>query len=199
MNELIIFGCGGHARSIASVAIRSGMRVKCFYDESAGDNEKIFNISVLKPAYDCFSSAGIVGIGDNLKRSKCFKMYSDVDLVNVISKFADVSTSIKIGRGNFISSACYIGPNVSMSNNNIINTGAIIEHDVTIGSHSHVSIGSRLAGNVSVGNYCYLGAGTIVIDGINICDNVIIGAGSVVIRDISESGTYVGIPARRIK
>ena len=37
------------------------------------------------------------------------------------------------------------------------------------------------------------------IDKISVCDNVIIGAGAVVIEDIMEAGTYVGIPAKRIK
>jgi serine acetyltransferase len=33
----------------------------------------------------------------------------------------------------------------------------------------------------------------------SICDDVIIGAGAVVLSNITEKGTYVGIPAKRIK
>jgi acetyltransferase-like isoleucine patch superfamily enzyme len=34
---------------------------------------------------------------------------------------------------------------------------------------------------------------------VSICDDVVIGAGSVVTKDITESGTYVGNPAVRLK
>ena len=44
----------------------------------------------------------------------------------------------------------------------------------------------------------FCGAGSTVIDHISICDNVMIGAGAVVVKDIMESGTYVGIPARKV-
>lgn len=198
MKELIILGCGGHAKSIASVAIRSDIRLQCFYDDSARDNEVILGIPVLKPIVG-FSGNVIVGVGDNLKRSNCFNSYHDVAWVNVISKFADISTNLKIGVGNFISSMCYIGPDVTIADNCIINTGAIIEHDVKIGSHSHISIGAKIAGKVTIGDYCFLGAGSVVIDGISIVDNVIVGAGSVVVENILESGTYVGVPARKIR
>jgi UDP-N-acetylbacillosamine N-acetyltransferase len=42
-------------------------------------------------------------------------------------------------------------------------------------------------------------SGSVLIDKISVCDDVIIGAGSVVIKNITESGTYVGNPARKVK
>ena len=56
----------------------------------------------------------------------------------------------------------------------------------------------NVSGNVTIGNCSELGTGTQLIQGKKIADNVIIGAGSVVIKDIMKSGTYVGIPARKI-
>ena len=37
------------------------------------------------------------------------------------------------------------------------------------------------------------------MDKIKICSDVIIGAGAVVNKDIVEAGTYVGVPAYRLK
>ena len=34
---------------------------------------------------------------------------------------------------------------------------------------------------------------------VTVCDDVVIGAGSVVTKDITEPGTYVGNPARRLR
>ncbi len=44
-----------------------------------------------------------------------------------------------------------------------------------------------------------MGAGTTVINNISVNSDCIVGAGATVIRDIDTSGTYVGIPAKKIK
>lgn len=59
-------------------------------------------------------------------------------------------------------------------------------------------MGAHLAGNVEVGNDTWIGAGAIIRNNICICENVIVGAGAVVVNDITQSGTYVGVPAKRI-
>ena len=44
-----------------------------------------------------------------------------------------------------------------------------------------------------------VGTGAQILQGLTICDDTIIGAGAVVTKDILEPGTYVGIPAKKIK
>lgn len=54
-------------------------------------------------------------------------------------------------------------------------------------------------GNVfSLGDNVVIGTGSTVMGPVTICDNVIIGAMSLVNKDISEPGTYVGIPVKKI-
>ena len=60
-------------------------------------------------------------------------------------------------------------------------------------------MGAHIAGTVTVGQSTWIGAGAVVSNNLRICDNVMIGAGAVVIRDIEEPGTYVGVPARKIR
>lgn len=55
-----------------------------------------------------------------------------------------------------------------------------------------------LAGTVKVGRGSWLGIGSIVSNSVNIISDSKIGAGVVVVRDITEPGTYVGVPVRRI-
>lgn len=49
-----------------------------------------------------------------------------------------------------------------------------------------------------LGDNVVIGANTVVVGPVEICDNVVVGAMSLVNRSITEPGTYVGIPARRI-
>ena len=44
----------------------------------------------------------------------------------------------------------------------------------------------------------HIGVGACVKNNINIAPNCTIGAGAVVVKDISESGTYIGVPARKM-
>jgi acetyltransferase-like isoleucine patch superfamily enzyme len=53
--------------------------------------------------------------------------------------------------------------------------------------------------NVRVGDKSWVGIGATVINDIDICGGCVIGAGAVVIRNITEGGTYVGVPAKKIK
>ena len=80
----------------------------------------------------------------------------------------------------------------------IVNTSASIDHECKIGDYAHISVGSHLAGNVEIGNGTWIGVGAVVSNNIHICENVMVGAGAVVVEDIVESGTYVGVPARKI-
>lgn len=196
MKAVLIIGCGGHAKSIANIAIKSGISIQAFYDDNAQINEYIMGIPVLKMNM-LNEGYAIIGVGDNHQRQEIF-MAQKRQWINLISTYSDFSTLSRLGVANFISSQSYIGPDTVIGNNNIINTGAIIEHDVIIGDHNHISIGSRIAGKVTIGNGCFIGAGATIIQGIKIADDVIIGAGAVVIHNINESGTYVGIPANKI-
>ena len=56
-----------------------------------------------------------------------------------------------------------------------------------------------MAGTVSIGAGTWIGAGATVSNNLQICGGCMIGAGAVVIKSITESGTYVGVPAEKIK
>ena len=81
----------------------------------------------------------------------------------------------------------------------IINTGAIVEHDNILENYVHISVGAKLAGTAHVGIATWIGIGASVSNNLSICENCMIGAGAVVVKDITESGTYIGVPARRMK
>ena len=104
-----------------------------------------------------------------------------------------------------------------------------IQNDVTIGERTRIQSHSFICSNTEIGSDCFIGHGVMFINDkfvdrklskeflptklgnkvyvgsnstmmpVSICNDVVIGAGSVVTKDITESGTYVGNPAVRLK
>jgi UDP-N-acetylbacillosamine N-acetyltransferase len=196
---LVLLGCGGHARSVANIAIENGFEHLIFYDENAKEGEYILGHPVYKniPQDMLENYVYIPCAGDNLKREKQMEWleFRKLKIVKIIAKTAHISKFANISEGCFVGHHAYIGPEVNIEKNCIINTGAIIEHEVKIDAHSHISIKAALAGRVNIGQSVMIGAGATIIDQKKICHHCVIGAGAVVINDLNQSGTYVGVPA----
>lgn len=199
--RIVIFGCGGHARSIANV-INELVREEeiIFVDKNARNGELIYSWRV-EQTYNLNSNdVFIVAIGNNDNRKQLYQILIKQQVgscISVISIYANIGFDVQIGQGTFIAQNVYIGPQVEIGNNTIINTGSVVEHETIIGNHTHIAPHATICGRTKIGNNVFCGAGSTVIDRIKICDNVVIGAGAVVVNDIIESGTYVGIPAKK--
>jgi UDP-N-acetylbacillosamine N-acetyltransferase len=200
MKTISLIGAGGHARSVISLLHINNFHIEALYDEAPGENELIFHIPVrsLKSLSD--SRNLVLSIGDNFLREKSFQHYrNQVVDENIAHPNSLVESHTKLGVANLILANCYINCGVEIGHNNILNTASILEHEVKIGSHCHVAVGAILLGRAQVGDRCFIGSGSIIRDGIKICDDVTIGANSFVSENISEPGTYIGSPARRLK
>jgi UDP-N-acetylbacillosamine N-acetyltransferase len=202
--DLCIVGCGGHARSVADVALDGGMTTLIFVDPLAREKEEIYGCTVVTPQQ--FLASGlrarhhIIALGDNRKREVEFGSFhgSEQGLVSVIARDARIGRDVDIGKGVFVGFGAHLGPSARIGDDVIVNTRAIVEHEVFVGSHTHVAVCAILLGRSRIGQRGILGAGAIVLDGVEICDDVTIGAGAVVTRNIDRPGTYAGVPARRL-
>jgi len=201
-SNISIIGAGGHTRSLLPIikkTFKSSELLIC--DNTIRDhNESILGIKVVGD--DCLidSQYLIISIGENKRREYFFKKFNEkVIKENLFGSGVLVEDVVDIGVSNQIMSNVFINTCVNIGDNNIINTGSVLEHEVTIGNNNHIAVGVKLCGRVTIGNKCMIGAGANIIDSINIADDVVIGAGATVIHDIDISGTYVGVPARKIK
>lgn len=197
-NSLMIIGCGGHARSIADVALFNGYKELLFIDENAKKNEKIFGFNVVNNFSSIGQSSNVLfGIGDNIKRKEYFAMYQSK--IKLISIDAYIGIDVCINRSTFVGHNAYIGSSSTIGKNSIINTHAIIEHECLVGMHTHIAVNATVAGKCRIGDFVFIGAGATIRDKVSICSNVTVGCGSVVVHNITEPGVYVGIPAKKIK
>lgn len=204
MNEkVIVIGASGHGKVIADIVRRSGDTLLGFLDDKEAHSAEIVGIPVLGKVLDYVKypeASFVVGIGNSAVREKIVHQLGVVRWYTAIHPSAIFSTlDTQIGAGSVIMANAVINPSAHIGEHTIINTSAVVEHDNHIGNFTHISVGVRLGGTVSVGSHTWVGIGAAVSNNVSICDHCTIGAGAVIIHNIKESGTYVGVPARKIK
>jgi UDP-N-acetylbacillosamine N-acetyltransferase len=195
-----IIGCGGHARSVADILIHVSKEVAIvFIDKNAREGETIFNFPIWKEKDFLSTDRAFVALGNNEERNTFIIQNPQLNYISIISKTAHIGIESNVREGAFIGHNAHIGPQSAIGSHCIINNGAIVEHEVSVGNYCHIGPNATISGRSSIGDLVFLGVGSTVIDGISICSNVIIGAGSTIVRNITEPGTYVGSPAKKIK
>ena len=204
MNEqVIVIGASGHGKVVADIVRRSGDTLLGFLDDNEALPPEIAGIPVLGKVanYAKYPNASfVIGIGNSTVREKIARQLDGVHWYTAIHPSAVISAlDTRIGAGSVIMANAVINPSAHIGAHCIINTASVMEHDNHVGDFTHISVGAKLGGTVSIGSHTCIGIGATVSNNVSIYDHCMIGAGAVVIRDIKESGTYVGVPARKIK
>lgn len=202
MKNVIIIGTGGHAKVIADIILCSGDNLIGFLT-SDQDKKTFIGKPILGSDTDYkkyISNEFIIAIGDADVRERIAMQMPDAKWYTAIHPSATVSElETSIGVGSAVMANAVINPCSKIGHHCIINTGAIVEHDNFIEDFAHISVGAKLAGTVKIGKKTWIGIGASISNGLSICKNCIIGAGTVVIKNIDIEGTYVGVPAKKIK
>lgn len=200
--SVIVVGIGGHGRVVADIVCSSGDRLIGFLDD-APKGDSVFGFPVLGRCADYIKfpdAEFIIGIGDSTVRERLsagmegVKWYTAIHPQAVVSRFGT-----SIGGGTAIMANAVVNPGTKLGMHCIINSGAVVEHDNRIDDFAHVSVGAKLAGTVHIGRKTWVGIGAVVSNDLSVCADCMIGAGAVVVKSIAEAGTYVGVPARKIR
>lgn len=115
-----------------------------------------------------------------------------------IHPLAYINPSSKIGYG------CLVLPNVATSANAVVNncvhlyTGSFVGHDTNVKDFATLAAHSVLGARITVDQGAHVGLNSVVKEDIHIGKYSIIGIGSVVTKNVLESETVVGNPARPI-
>lgn len=151
----------------------------------------------LEGIFDCL----LIGIGYKHPafRKQCYETFcSKIPMGKLVHSSCFVDSSASIGAGSVLLPGCVLDSGVVIEENALLNTGCIVAHDTCVGKHSFLGPGVTLAGFITVGEECFIGVGTTVIDNIVIASQVQTGGGAVITRSLTESGLYVGIPAKKV-
>lgn len=117
----------------------------------------------------------------------------------LIDPAAIVGRNAQVGPGCVVCAGTVLAISSRLEAHTIVNLNCTVGHDTVLEPYCTVHPGSNLSGRVHVGACTDIGTGTKIIQGLAVCPGCTLGAGTVVVRDITEPGTYAGVPARRIK
>lgn len=186
---------------VMDVILRAGDEVLGFLDDDA-EKKDIWGIPRLGRLAEWFAftkeALFITAIGSGEVRRRLAETAA-VSWHTAIHPSALIGRDVEIGEGSVIMAGAVINSGSRIGRHCIVNTGAVVEHDNRIGDYVHLSPHATLCGTVTVEQMTHIGAGATVKNNLIICEKTVVGAGAAVVRNIEEPGTYVGVPARRIK
>ena len=187
-----LVGYGGHAREVMA---QMGVELTCFVDDQYvventlplsdfDPNEYIVMIAVAdsKSRFDIVQRLP--------KKTKYFTWIHPTALI--------MSNDITIGEGSFIGAYSILTTNIKIGNHAILNRGNHIGHDCEIGDYFSAMPGAIVSGNVKIYDCVYMGSNSSIREKLSIHSLCTVGMNAGVVKNITEFGTYVGTPAKKI-
>ncbi|MDC0644653.1 acetyltransferase [Alphaproteobacteria bacterium] len=202
---LCIFGAGGHAISVANVALASGYKDIVFVSADRSENELLgFPVKNNKQLMDHGQVRAVaIAIGDNYKRSIITKTVTDQHKLcffpTLIHPSAVISEGCRIGHGTVVMPNAVVGPCSKVGNFVIVNTAASLDHNTETADFVSIAPNATLGGDVTIGKYSAIGIGATISHSIQIKENVVVGGASFVNRDTDPNTLIYGVPARPIR
>ena len=203
-DKLIIIGASGHGKVVADIAIKMNKWQSIAFLDDDESIKASTGFEVMGKTADAFTYKDeadfFVAIGNNAVREKVQEnlMEKGLNVASLIHPSAVIGTDVEIGIGTAVMAGVIVNSSTRIGKGCIINTSSSLDHDNVIEDYVHISPGASLAGTVRVGKGSWLGIGSVVSNNVNICSGCKVGAGAVVVKDITESGTYVGVPVKKI-
>lgn len=139
-----------------------------------------------------------VDFGKNVKVMEPVNLYECI-IGNdcFIGPFVEIQKGVELGNQTKVQSHTFICELVTIGSDCFIGHGVMFINDL-------FSEGKPAGGNMKlwkstqIGNKVSIGSNATILP-VSICDDVVIGAGAVVTKNITDSGVYVGNPAKKIK
>ncbi len=201
-DALLIFGAGGHGRVVADAARAEGATGLLASDRNptlcVGELLPGIALHQIDAPLPAQAAALHVAIGHNTARERESRALGMQRLRTVCHPAGSVSPFAQLGVGCFVAAQAVVAPGAQLGVGVIVNHAAVVDHDCRIGDFTHIAPGAVLGGEVRIGPGVLIGAGAVVLPGRSVAAGAVVGAGAVVRNNIDSSGTWVGVPARRV-
>lgn len=203
--KLLIIGAGGHGKVAVDIALKMNEWEKVYFlddDKSITSSIGIDVIGRINDAYKYIHEYEFfVAVGNNNVREQILNNLEKLgaNIATLVHPQVSIGSMVEIGVGTSLMAGVVINSSSIIGKGCIINTGSTVDHDSVIEDYVHISPGVNLAGEVTVGKGTWLGIGSVVSNNVKITSGCIIGAGALVIMNISQKGTYIGVPVMKIE
>jgi sugar O-acyltransferase (sialic acid O-acetyltransferase NeuD family) len=202
-DSILILGAGGHAKVVLDALLRQGLRREGVEvaDDGVALQGREFLGAPVRALAACLARRFHVAIGAAVARERAFGRLRGQGRValSVLHTAASISPLAVLGEGVFVAAQAVVGPAAQLGEGVIVNHGAVVDHDCVVGAFSHIAPNATLGGGVTIGRRVLVGAGATLLPGVRVGDDTIIGAGALVARSIDGGGTWIGVPAVRMK
>ncbi len=173
MEDIVLVGFGGHAKSVADCIERQGKyRIVGYTDveEHTSVYRYLGTDEALKSVYDRGVKNAVIAIGYMGKGNLRERLYEKAKTIGyelpiIIDPSAIVSKSADIGEGTFVGKGAIINAEACVGKMTIVNTKALIEHECKVEDFAHIAVAAVLCGNVTVKKAAFVGANSTVIQG----------------------------------
>ena len=194
-----IIGAGGFGKEIYwSLSMRERANTVFFVDDEYWNdsNEKILPLS----SFDSDKYEVVIAIADSYHRERIVNsLPKNTKFFTHIHPTAQIhGDDVEIGPGSIICAGSIITTNVKIGKHAHINLITTIGHDCVIGDYFTTAPGVQISGNEKIGDRVYFGTRSCIKQKLTICDDVIIGMNAGVVKNITEPGTYIGTPAKKM-
>lgn len=202
--KLLIIGASGHGKVIADIAIKVNKWHSIAFLDDDDSIKTCMGLEVVGKTADALKYKNetdfFVAIGNNVTREKIQNWMTDegLSVISLIHPGAIIGIDVEVGIGTVVMAGVVINSSSRIGKGCIINTSSSLDHDNVLEDFVHVSPGVKTAGNVRIGKGTWLGIGSIISNNVIVCSSCKLGAGAIVLKEITEPGTYVGVPAKKI-
>lgn len=171
MEDIVLVGFGGHAKSVADCIEREGKyHIVGYTDMQAATSQYAYlgTDDKLQAIYDSGVKNAVIGIGYMGRGNIRQQLYSKLKAIGfnlpvIVDPSAIVSTTAQMGEGTFVGKGAIVNAEAKIDKMAIINTKALVEHECVVGDFAHIAVGAVLCGQVEIGEGTFIGANSTVI------------------------------------
>lgn len=214
MNDLVIFGMGGHAREVAQLVADINQAQPGRWNLLGFVADPQATTQIVKPLpapllgdAQWFAQRptvqAVIAVGNSADRCdialRLRQLQPELRFATLVHPRAWTADHVAIGEGSVLFAGVLVNVDVTMGAHCCINLGCTISHDCVLGDFVSLGPGVHLSGGCEVGQSADIGTGVCMRPRVSVGAHCVVGAGAAVVRDLPFGCTAQGVPARIVK